>query len=205
MLIRLLVCFALACAPLAALAQSWSVTNTSNQTLKFETFEPARGTWKAQTIYPNQPVSYTMAASTGKFRIATQNRGFVEYQVKAGGRYTLGWDQNKGVWDLKLASRAPAANVAPATAAAAYELKNSSNQTLNFETLDPARGTWKKQTAYPNENKSMTFSPGVRSGKIRIATQGRGYVEYDVHAGWKYNLVWDQGKGVWDFRTLSRG
>lgn len=203
---RLLLCLALLLTPFAALAQSWGLTNTSNQTLKFETFEPARGTWKQQTIYPNQPMNFTMGSATGKFRIATQNRGYVEYQVRAGGNYTVGWDNAKGVWDMKLAGSAPANNAAPTTQGlASYELKNSSNQTLKFDTLDPSRGTWKTQTAYPNEVKSFTFAPGVRNGKIRISTQNRGHVEYDVHAGWKYNLLWDNAKGVWDFRTLSRG
>ena len=148
-----------------------------------------------------------MSGNAGKFRIATQNRGFVEYQVKSGGRYTLGWDNAKGVWDLKLATASAIANAPPkaAQAAPAYELRNASNQTLNFETLDPARGTWKAQTAYPNESKSFTFSPGHQAGKIRISTAGRGHVEYDVRAGWKYNLIWDQAKGVWDFRTSQRG
>jgi len=50
----------------------------------------------------------------------------------------------------------------------------------------------------------MTFTSGTRTGKIRVATKGRGYVEYDVHAGWKYNLLWDATKGVWDFRTTLR-
>ena len=205
MFARILMSCLLLIAPLCAFASgSWNVTNTSNQTLKFETFEPVRGTWKGQTIYPNQPMDFTMTGNDGKFRIATQNRGFVEYKVVAGGRYTLGWDQAKGVWDLKFAKGPGPANPAPTSAALTYELKNSSNQTLNFETLDPSRGTWKKQTAYPNESKSFSFAAGVRDGKIRIVTQGRGFVEYDVHAGWKYNLIWDQGKGVWDFRTLKR-
>ena len=209
MFVRMLVCLAFILSPLSALAQaSWGLTNISNQTLKFETFDPARGSWKEQTIYPNQPVNYTMSGGEGKFRIATQNRGFVEYRVLAGRRYTLGWDTGKGVWDLKFAqgSSAGPATAAPVVKAAApYKLHNQSNQTLSFETLDPARGTWKSQSAYPNETKALTFAPGVKDGKIRVATPGRGYVEYDVHSGWKYTLLWNAAKGVWDLQTAERG
>jgi hypothetical protein len=196
-----------ALAPQIAFAQlSWGLTNISNQTLKFETFEPARGTWKAQTIYPHQPANYSMAGNSGKFRIATENRGHVEYQVKAGGHYTLGWDTAKGVWDLKrTAGAAPAVNAPPQTGGAGWEIRNGSNQTLKFETFDPARGSWKAQLMYPNEAKTYTFGSGTSAGKFRIATQGRGYVEYAVRAGWKYNIVWDNNKGTWDLRTLQRG
>jgi hypothetical protein len=60
---------------------------------------------KPQTIYPHQPLDYSISGNTAKFRIATQNRGFVEYKVVAAGRYTLGWDQNKGVWDFRTSLR----------------------------------------------------------------------------------------------------
>ncbi len=200
--------FALCLASFTATAQnSWSLTNISNQKLTFETFDPARGTWREQIIYPNQRTNYNLSYgnTAGKFHIATQNRGFVEYKVRAGSDYTLGWDNNKGVWDLKFAaSPAPQENRPPPISAAAYHLRNSSNQTLSFETLDPARGTWKRQSAFPNETKSFTFAEGNRVGKIRIVTEGRGFVEYDVRAGWKYDLLWDRHKGVWDFRTLHR-
>lgn len=149
-----------------------------------------------------------MVSSEGKFRIATKDRGYVEYRVRSGGQYTLGWDKNKGVWDLKMAKAAPAqpttSPVAQASVAS-FELRNQSNQTLPFQTLDPSRGTWKDQSVYPNESKTFNFAPGVQSGKIRIGTTGRGYVQYDVRAGWKYSLMWDQAKGVWDFKTLQRG
>lgn len=105
MFARLIVCLILAFASFGAQAQHrWTLTNISNQTLKFDTFDPARGSWMQQTIYPHQPATYTMGGEAGKFRISTQGRGFVEYQVKTGGAYTLGWDAAKGVWDLKLAS-----------------------------------------------------------------------------------------------------
>lgn len=212
MLARLVFCIVFALASLvsfsAAAQSTWKLTNISNQTLKFDTFDPARGTWKQQSIYPHQPVSYSMNADSGKFRIATTNRGFVEYQVRAGGQYTLGWDAGKGVWDLKRVAGAQPANPANPVAQGAhpsYELHNLTNQTLSFETLDPARNTWKVHTAYPNERKAMSFLSGLRDGKIRVATKGRGFVQYDVHAGWKYSLQWDQAKGVWDFRTVHRG
>lgn len=207
MFVRVLVCLAFLWSPLSVLAQaSWGLTNISNQTLKFDTFDPARGSWKMHTIYPNQPVNYTMSGSEAKFRIATQNRGFVEYRVLAGQRYTLGWDNGEGVWDLKFAqgSAAPA-NEVPLLQAAPYKLHNQSNQTLSFETLDPARGTWRSQSLYPNETKAFTFAPGIKDGKIRIVTPGRGYVEYDTHFGWKYSLLWDAVKGVWDLQIAERG
>ena len=64
-----------------------------------------RGSWRDQTIYPNQPASYTMAGNAGKFRISTQGRGFVEYAVRAGWRYNIVWDNNKGTWDLRTLQR----------------------------------------------------------------------------------------------------
>jgi hypothetical protein len=193
--------------PHLALAQlSWNLTNVSNQTLEFETFEPVRGTWKLQTIYPNQPVNYSMKSQTAKFRISTENRGYVEYQVQAGGRYTLGWDKAKAVWDLKrAATAAPAANAPPPIVKPSWGIRNGSNQNLTFDTFDPSRGSWKEQQIYPNEVKTYTFNPGISEGKFRIRTDGRGYVEYAVRAGWKYNIVWDDNKGTWDLRTLQRG
>lgn len=208
MFVRMLVCLAFLWAPLSALAQaSWGLTNISNQTLKFDTFDPARGSWKTQTIYPNQPVNYAMSGSEAKFRIATQSRGFVEYRVLAGRRYTVGWENSKGIWDLKFAQGSSAApsNTPPMVKAAAYQLYNQSNQTLSFQTMDSVRRTWMQQSVYPNETKAFTFSPGIKDGKIRVTTPGRGYVEYDVRSGWKYKILWNAGKGMWDLRTVQRG
>lgn len=197
--------------PASAQQASWQLKNISNATLQFETFDPARGSWKQQTIYPNQTVNYTMSYGTteGKFHIDTKDRGFVEYRVLAGRSYTLGWDNNKGVWDLKFAAGSSAGN-APAqqqyrSQQGSYQLYNASDTELAFETFDPARGTWKAQTVYPNENKTFTMSSTNVVGKIRIATEGRGAVEYDVRNGWKYKLIWSRHKGVWDFRTIERG
>lgn len=191
----------------AQTSMGWTVRNISNQTLDFETFSLERGTWKAQQIFPNQSVKYSMTSPTGKFRISTENRGFVEYQVRDGGSYSLGWDKAKGVWDMKTVASATG-NSAPVNQAAAlpsaFEVHNKSNNLINFETLDPARNTWAKQIVYPNEKKSLTLSPGVTVGKIRVATENRGFVQYDVRPSWKYSLVWDTAKGVWDFRTVEK-
>ena len=58
---------------------------------------------------------------------------------------------------------------------------------------------------FPNEAKTFTFNSGSTAGKLRITTQGRGFVEYAVRAGWKYNIVWENNKGTWDLRSLQRG
>ena len=206
MFARLLFSILLLLAPLSAQAQSsWTLTNISNQTLNFDTLDPARGTWKTQTIYPHQPVNYTISGSEGKFRIATQNRGYVEYRVRSGGNYSLGWNGDKDVWDLKVVKGAASNASGQSTALASFELLNSSNEKLIFQTLDPARGTWKDQEIYPNERKRYTFSGGVLRGKIQISTPGRGRVEYDTKNGWVYKVLWDSNKGVWDFQTLKRG
>ena len=202
--------------PLSASAQqaSWQLKNISNATLQFETFDPARGTWKQQTIYPNQTVNYTMSygVTEGKFHINTKDRGFVEYRVLAGRSYTLGWDRNKGVWDLKFAQGSSAkmpGNAAPDSdyrpRQGSYQLYNASDADLTFETFEPARGTWKTQSVYSGETKTFTMSSATVVGKIRIATDGRGSVQYDVRNGWKYKLIWSHQKGVWDFRTVERG
>lgn len=82
-----------------------------------------------------------------------------------------------------------------------YTLFNDTNEVLNFETLDPGRGTWKNQSANPHERKTFSMTSGITSGKIRIATVSRGYVEYDVYSGGSYKLIWDTQKGMWDFRS----
>jgi len=193
----------------AALAQpsnAWVLHNASNQTLNFDTLDPARGTWRAQQVYPNQDKSFTLSpgVATAKFRISTSGRGYVEYDVVAGNRYRIVWDGKKGVWDLRRDTPGNAANMPAGPVAGAYELRNTSNQTINFDTLDPARGTWRPQTIYPNTNKRMTWAAGSQAGKIRIATSNRGYVEYDLRAGHSYEIVWNPSKGVWDVRTAGR-
>jgi hypothetical protein len=141
-------------------------------------------------------------------RIGTENRGYVQYTVHEGNRYSFVWDANKGVWDMRTTGKlglGGTPGTAPAVTKATWVLENRTNQSLRFQTREPQDGTWRDQSAFPNETKSFYFSPGVRGGKIRIATQNRGFVEYDIHAGWRYSMVWDQNKGVWDFRTLQRG
>lgn len=191
----------------AQAAGTWVLHNASNQTLNFDTLDPARGTWKAQQVYPNQDKTFYLSPGVagGKFRIATTGRGYVEYNVVAGGRYRVVFDRAKGVWDL----RADAAGVNPPPgmappATAAYELRNLSNQTISFDTLDPSRGTWRPQTIYPNASKRMVWGNGSTAGKIRIATDGRGHVEYDLRAGMSYDIVWNPNKRVWDVRTSGR-
>jgi hypothetical protein len=94
---------------------------------------------------------------------------------------------------------------APPGGFAAYELHNATNQALTFDTFDPGRGNWRPHTIQPNENRRMAWHSGSNVGRIRIATTGRGFVEYDVRAGWRYSVVWSNRKGMWDVRTLSRG
>ena len=144
---------------------------------------------------------------SGKVRIATENRGFVQYDVYEGKRYSFVWDKNKGVWDMRTTGTLAAAN-APAPAAATkatWSLQNQTNEKLVFQSREPNDANWREQSAFPHENKSFYFSPGVTQGKIRIATQNRGYVEYDIRAGWRYSIVWDKNKSVWDFRTVYKG
>jgi hypothetical protein len=83
-------------------------------------------------------------------------------------------------------------------------LQNRTNETLNFQTREPNSGSWRNQSAYPHESKTFRFSPGVMHGRMRISTRDRGFVEYDIRAGWGYSLVWDKHKHVWDFRTVHR-
>ncbi|WP_338848176.1 hypothetical protein V8J88_04965 [Massilia sp. W12] len=193
--------------PAQAQQATWSLRNTSNLTLHFETFDYQRGTWKQQVIYPNQTVNYSLSHGTseGKFHINTQDRGFVEYRVEAGQSYTVGWDQQKGVWDLKFAHAArPDVNAQARSAQPQYSVYNASDSALTFETMDLARGTWRQQSLQSGESKNFTMSSGDVPGKIRIFTDGRGHVEYDVRNGWKYKVLWSQQKGVWDFMTVQK-
>ena len=210
-LVRLFAWLFIAAMPLLSWAQSstWGLTNQSPNTLRFETLHPASQAWQPQVIEANKRMNYTFASgyTEGKFRIATPGRGFVEYRVRGGNQYTVGWDQAKGVWDLKLASVANAPPpmamqnpVAPGVGGT-YRIRNTSNDTLQFETLDPARGTWKQQTAFPHQTTSFNFTSGATRGRIRIGTQGRGYKEYDVFVGGHYALTWNQAQSMWDFRS----
>ena len=94
----------------------------------------------------------------------------------------------------------------PPSGFAAYELHNNTRQTLTFDTYDLGfKGNWRTHTIRPGESRRMAWHSGSDVGKLRIATQGRGFVEYNVRAGWGYDMVWDQRKGMWDLRTLQRG
>lgn len=187
----------------------YEIRNASNITLKFDTLDPARGTWRTWEIYPNQTREFRWenTARSGQVRIGTESRGYVQYTVHEGNRYSFVWDANKGVWDMrttgKLGLGGQPAPV-PSTAKATWVLENRNNQSLRFQTREPNDANWRDQSANPNETKSFYFSPGIRQGRIRISTENRGYVEYDIRAGWRYSMVWDQNKGVWDFRTLQR-
>lgn len=198
---------------LAALSvSSWAyyeIRNASNITLKFDTLDPVRGTWRTWEIYPNQTREFRWenSARSGSVRIGTENRGYVQYTVHEGNRYSFVWDANKGVWDMRTTGRLGLGGVppaAPSTVKAIWTLENRTNESLRFQTREPNDTTWRDQSAFPNETKSFHFSPGVRQGRIRVGTQNRGYVEYDIRAGWRYSMVWDKNKGVWDFRTLQR-
>jgi hypothetical protein len=132
----------------------------------------------------------------------------VQYDVYEGKRYSFVWDKNKGVWDMRTIGTLAAATNAPAPAAATnatWSLQNRTNEKLVFQTRESNSANWREQSAFPNENKSFHFSPGVTQGKIRIATQNRGHVEYDIRAGWRYSIIWDKNKSVWDFRTVQKG
>jgi hypothetical protein len=186
----------------------YEIHNASNSTLKFDTLDAVRGTWKTWNIFPNQTreFQWESGVKSGKVRIATENRGFVEYDVHAGKRYSFVWDQRKSVWDMRTVgglANAPQQVAAPVKAT--WALENRTNEKLVFQTREPKDANWREQSAFPNEHKSFHFSPGVTQGRIRIATKDRGYVEYDIRAGWRYSIIWDKNKAVWDFRTERRG
>ncbi len=190
----------------AGWAQHYEIFNTSNTTLTFETMDPGRGTWVSHSIYPHESKRYRWrSGDRGRVRIATRNHGYVEYDVYEGNQYKFVWDNNKSMWDMRTTRRAPVGAPEPAVARASWSLENRTNEALRFETREPRDNTWRNQSAFPHENKRFSFSPGVTRGRIRIATRERGFVEYDVRAGWRYSIVWDKNKGVWDFRTTYRG
>lgn len=218
------------CLSFTAAAQTqprYELHNTSSTKLTFATMDPARGTWKSQDILPNATKSFVWVsgAHQGRIRIGTEGRGYVEYLVEAGHRYAVVWDERKGTWDFRSRGMITAAATGNATTTsqavnanarppqgnpphartAAWTLNNPSNERLAFQTLDPSRGTWRDQVIYPHQPASYTMAPGVTSGRIRIATQNRGYVLYDVHAGGNYALHWNRDKGVWDLRSARAG
>ncbi|MBE9610473.1 Tudor-knot domain-containing protein [Chitinilyticum piscinae] len=89
--------------------------------------------------------------------------------------------------------------------AGSFAIYNNSDITLQFQTYDPARGTWKEQSLTPYENKSYTITEGVNRAKFRIATQNRGQVEYLVGVGGVYRLSWNQKRGLWDLSWDTPG
>lgn len=208
----------------------YEVVNQADIALQFATMDPARGTWKNQVIEPGQRRSFIWAsgADQGRVRIGTEGRGYVEYDVHTNKRYSIVWDGRKGMWDFRttgtLGGRPQHAgaggyqaqgawnsgNGAPGQYAPtqvgtgqprpSWTLFNRSNERLEFQTLDYTRGTWRDQVTHPHQQTSYSFGPGQSAGKVRIATTNRGYVEYDVHAGQSYTIIWDKRKGMWDFR-----
>lgn len=181
--------------------------------------------------YETKRLAWYSGANQGKIRIGTEGRGHVQYDVQSGQKYAIVWSNRKGVWDVRSRgylgdggyAQAPAhvpppvgyrggsqqavgyANGngyhAPRQQLTSWSLHNRSNERIQFQTFDPARGTWKNQVSYPHQTTPYTMSPGVMSGKIRIATTNRGYVEYDVRAGGSYSVIWNRQSGMWDVRT----
>lgn len=86
-----------------------------------------------------------------------------------------------------------------------YKVFNDTNVVLNFQTLDPARGTWKDQSLDPHQQKTFNMMSGNPIGKIRIATPKNGYNEYKIGAGGVYRLTWSQQKQMWDIRANKHG
>lgn len=208
----------------------YEIQNASNQQVTFFTMDPARGTWKEQHLQPNErkTLTWQSGATEGKIRVGTEGRGHVQYDVRAGHRYAIQWSDQKGVWDVAgrgfLAQQAAPANTppmahqngmqravgygggqSPQQQLASWSLHNRSNERIEFQTFDPARGTWKNQVSFPHQTTPYTLSPGVTMGKIRIATTNRGYVEYDVQAGGAYNIIWNRNSDMWDVRTRRDG
>jgi hypothetical protein len=105
---------------------------------------------------------------------------------------------------LLAAGTGHAAEVPPTPAhGPAFVLSNASNARLVFETMDPARQTWKAQKLFPHQKRHYAIASGHTEGRLRIATTGRGQVVYTVRAGATYKLVWDAAKGVWDLRLVT--
>jgi hypothetical protein len=204
----------------------YEIHNASDRVVSFYTMDPARGTWKLQQLRPSErrELAWHSGATAGRLRIGTEGRGHVQYDVYAGQRYAIVWNARKGVWDLSgrghLARQGPP-DAAPAAHSdgmrrpagcgggqprqASWILHNRSNERIEFETLDPARGTWRSQVSYPHQSTPYTMSPGAGSGKIRIATTDRGYVEYDVHAGGAYSILWNRHTAMWELRNGRQG
>ena len=58
--------------------------------------------------------------------------------------------------------------------------------------------TIRGEIRYTNERKTLTWQSGATEGRIRVGTEGRGHVQYDVRAGHRYAIQWSNQKGVWD-------
>ncbi len=83
---------------------------------------------------------------------------------------------------------------------AGYELRNDADQALTFETFDWRRNEWHVHTIQAHENRPVGWHSASGIGRIRISTSGRGYVEYQVHAGARYTMRWSNREGRWDLR-----
>jgi hypothetical protein len=101
--------------------------------------------------YPKQRTSYN---NSGKLRIETRNRDYVEYKVRAGSNYTLGWDNNKGIWDMKFA----VGSAAPTNVSNNWNSRRPHNRTTGrAHVLYDVRAGWKYNMLWGNRKNFWHF------------------------------------------------
>jgi hypothetical protein len=88
-------------------------------------------------------------------------------------------------------------------AAGLFELRNLSTQTLRFDSFDPARRTWQPQSLAPNASLRLVWA-GAGVGKVRIPAEGRGYVEFEIRGGMRYDFTWNPATRLWEMHATPR-
>jgi len=85
-----------------------------------------------------------------------------------------------------------------------FELRNLSTQTLRFDSFDPARRTWQPQSLAPNASLRLVWAGAGGAGKIRIPAEGRGYVEFEIRGGMRYDFSWNPTTHLWEMHATPR-
>jgi hypothetical protein len=79
-----------------------------------------------------------------------------------------------------------------------YSLFNDTNDLVVVRTFLASRGSWINHNLTPHQNQTLTLPSNEPYGKVRVDTQGKGYVEYDVSTGNAYRIYFNPNKQVLD-------
>ena len=82
---------------------------------------------------------------------------------------------------------------------AGWFVENPTGEILTVHAWDPKERVWRPVKLRPSERQGLPFVSVEGTGRMRIATYGRGVVEHVVRAGRSYFVRWDRGLNIWTF------